>query len=104
VVSRVSPSPKKILKCSLEVVLGAVGFTAVCIVSIFLVNWNSVLGFLSRIRLPKIELNLDILSGFKILISGLNGHANLVFFAVIALLTVAAADRFFLKAKQNKVR
>jgi predicted anti-sigma-YlaC factor YlaD len=104
VVSRVFTLKEKSRRWSPEIVVGAAGFVAACIAAIFLVNWNSVLGFLSKITIPKIELNSNLFSGFKILISGLNGHAYLVFFAVIALLTVAAADRLFLKAKQNKVR
>ena len=104
VVSRVFAPKKKSRRWSSEIVISAAGFAAVCIASIFLVNWKSVLGFVSRITFPKIELNLELLSGFKILISGLNGHAYLVFFAVLALITVAAADRLLLKARQNKIR
>jgi hypothetical protein len=83
--------------------LGISGFVAALIATLFFLDWKSVLGFLTRITLPKIHFNLNFFESVKVIIIGLNGHLYLLFFAVLTLCIVEVLDRFILRTREYKI-
>jgi len=71
--------------------------------TLFFVDLRPLAETVSRIALPKAALSTSILQPIRNLLAGLNGSLYLLPFAGLALLSVAALDRFIHKLKHHKL-